>query len=307
MDLTTIGEAPTRPPRHRLRRRQVAALVAIAVCALMALWGTPSRASEAAFGAALRSGDVSSWEIEDQTGTRYGLEVAPGFSVNVTTYASSSSTVIWSDSRGRLYRTSVGGLQSLPDPDAPEGANLTDPSNDIYWSNGYQVDVGQTLEATARSAGVPAPSWGLGPASYLGLPLAVLEVGAVIALLASAQPRRRTKWGTFWMLGIPAGVGLTWWVLTDSPWSAATDALPAPEPRQRGPVPGVADRRGGGTMVLIAFALSLVVSLGLLVVRVLPGLGDRPAPAGEISWNVVWSSGSTGGLVESGSGGGTVG
>jgi hypothetical protein len=302
VDLTTIAEAPTRPPRHRLRRRQVAALIAIVVCTLMALWGTPSRASEASFGAALRSGDVSSWEVEDQTGARYGLEVAPGFSVNVTTYSSSSSTVIWSDSRGRLYRTFVGGLQSLPDPNAPDGANLTDPSSDIYWSNGYQVDVGETVAATARAAGVPVPTWALGPARYLGLPLAVLEIGAVIVLLASAQPRRRTKWGTFWMLGIPAGVGLTWWVLTDSPWSATTDALEAPEPRQRGPVPGIADRRGGGTMVLIAFALSLVVGLGLLAVRAVPVLGDRPDTGGEVTWHVVWSNGSTGTLMERGDG-----
>jgi hypothetical protein len=206
--------------------------------------------------------------------------------------------VIWSDTRGRLYRTFVGGLQSLPDPNAPDGANLTDPSTDIFWSNGYEVDLEKTIAATAHAAGVANPSWGLGPARYLGWPLVVLEIGGVIVLLASAQPRRRTKWGTFWMLGIPAGVGLTWWVLTDSPWSAATDALPAPAPRQRGPVPGVGDRRGGGTMVMLAFALSLVVGLGFLAVRALPGLGDRPGPGGEVAWHVVWSNGSTGGLVE---------
>jgi hypothetical protein len=298
VELTTIDEAPTRPPRHRLRRRQVAALLALATCVLLALWGTPSRASEPAFGAALRSGEVSSWEIEDRTGTRYGLEMAPGFSVNLTTYVSSASTVIWSDTRGRLYRTFVGGLQSLPDPNAPDGANLTDPSTDVSWSNGYQVDLARTIAATTHAAGVANPSWGLGPARSLGWPLVVLEVGGVIVLLGSAQPRRRTKWGTFWMLGIPAGVGLTWWVLTDSPWSAATDALPAPAARQRGPVPGVGDRRGGGTMFMLAFALSLVVALGVLAVRALPGLGDRSEPGGEVAWHVVWSNGSTGGLVE---------
>jgi hypothetical protein len=51
-------------------------------------------------------------------------------------------------------------------------------------------------------------------------------------------------------------------------------------------------------MFLLAFALSLVVALGVLAVRALPGLGDRPEPGVEVAWHVVWSNGSTGGLVE---------
>jgi hypothetical protein len=271
----------------------VAALLLIAVAVVLAIWGTPSTVSEAYLGEAVRGGGVTSWEL-DVPRSQYGLEVATGLSVT-TTSGRESSTVIWTDTRGRLHRTDVPVLLGQPDPNPPEGMELTDPAAGVFWSNGYEVDLGATIAATATAGGSPVPQYGLGAARFLGLPLAALALVGVLVLIFGPQPRRRTKWGTFWMLGIPAGVGLVWWVLTDSPWSAATDALPEPAPRQRGPVLGIVDRRGGGIMFLIAIALSIVIAFGWMVLRLLPGAADFSEPqAGTVTWHVVWSTGHTG-------------
>jgi hypothetical protein len=292
VDQTTIEDAPARPAWRSLRRQQVAALVLIAVAVVMAIWGTPTTTSEAYFGEAVADRGVTSWEL-DAPRSQYGLEVATGLSVT-TTSGRESGTVIWTDTLGRLHRTDVQVLLSQPDPKPPEGAELTDVAG-VFGSNGYQVDLGATIAATAMAGGTPVPQYGLGAARFLGFPLAALALVGLLVLIFGPQPRRRTKWGTFWMLGIPAGVGLVWWVLTDSPWSATTDALPEPAPRQRGPVLGIVERRGGGVMFLIAFALSFVVGFGWVVLRLFPGAADfgEPQP-GSVTWHVVWSTGHTG-------------
>jgi len=298
VDQTTIEEAPARPAWRSLRRRQVAALLLIAVAVVLAIWGTPSTTSEAYLGSAVADGGVTSWEI-DAPRSQYGLEVATGLSITTTT-SGDPVTVLWTDTRGRLHRTDVRGLLAQPDPTPPEGAELGDLTAGVV-SNGYQVDLGATIAATAAATSAttgndyPVPQYGVGAARFLGLPLAALAFVGFLVLVFGPQPRRRTKWGTFWMLGIPAGVGLVWWVLTDSPWSATTDALPEPAPRQRGPVLGIVDRRGGGVMFLIAIALSFVVGFGWLVLRLFPGAADfgEPQP-GSVTWHVVWSTGHTG-------------
>jgi hypothetical protein len=271
----------------------VAALLLVAVAVVMAIWGTPSTVSAAYLGQAVAGGDVTSWEI-DAPRSQYGLEVATGLSVT-TSSGREGATVIWTDNRGRLHRTDLRDLLRLPDPSAPEGAEITDPAAGVFWSDGYQVDLGATIAATVAAGGSPVLQEGLGAARFLGFPLAALALVGLVVLIFGPQPRRRTKWGTFWMLGIPAGVGLVWWVLTDSPWSATTDALPEPAPRQRGPVLGVVDRRGGGVMFFIAIALSVVVGFAWLILRLLPGAADylEPAP-GSVTWHVVWSTGHTG-------------
>jgi len=297
VDLTTIVESPARPAWRSLRRRQVGALLAIGVAAVMAAWGTPSPASEAALGHALAGGQVAAWEV-DALRSQYGLEVATGISVTVSSGAE-DSRILWTDNRGRLHRTDLPGVLGLPDPKAPDGTSLTDPAAGVFASDGYQVDLPATLAATAAAGGSPVPEQGIGAARFLGLPLSALALVGVLLVIFGPQPRRRTKWGTFWMLGIPAGVGLAWWVLTDSPWSATTDALPEPAPRQRGPVPGIVERRGGGVMFLIALALSLVIGFTWLVVRLVPGVADSHEPAqGSVTWHVVWNTGHTGTLEE---------
>ena len=297
MDLTTIDEAPSRPVWRRLRRLQVGALLVIVVAAVMAAWGTPTTTSEAYFGDALAHGRVSAWEV-DAPRSQYGLEVAAGITVTTSSVAQ-DGRILWTDDRGRLHRTDLSGVLGLPDPKAPDGTSLTDPAAGVFASDGYQVDLPATIAATAEAGGTAVPEQGIGAARFLGLPLAALGLAGVLVLFFGPQPRRRTKWGTFWMLGIPAGVGLAWWVLTDSPWSATTDALPEPAPRQRGPVPGIVERRGGGVMFLIALALSLVLGFAWMVVRLLPGVADHSEPAqGSVTWHVMWDTGHTGTLEE---------
>jgi len=293
VDLTTIDDAAPAPPAHRLRRRQVAGVVVVVLCALLALWGTPSRASEASFGQALRAGDVSGWQL-DSPQSEYGLQIQAGFTVSVGSSQSPRSTVLWGDSHGRLYRTSLDNLLRVADPSAPAGLDAGD-----LVASGGDVDPGATIDATARAAGVPVPSTPVGARAYACWPLVAVSLAAVVLLLLAPQPRRRTKWGTFWTLGVPAGIGLLWWILTDSPWSARTDAMPAPAPRQRGPLPGGVVRAGGGQMLLIAFALGMAVSFVLLVVHLVPILADRTEPpTGSVTWSVVWTSGSQGSLNE---------
>ena len=59
----------------RVRLRQVAALAVIAFAVLLALYGTPTAASPAEFGDALRHGNVNSMEINSST--RLGLDAVP--------------------------------------------------------------------------------------------------------------------------------------------------------------------------------------------------------------------------------------
>jgi hypothetical protein len=88
------------------------------------------------------------------------------------------------------------------------------------------------------------------------LGLAVFGV-LLVCLVVGPQPRRLTKWGTFWVLLAPAGLGAVWLLAREAPWDRNLQQLPEPPPRWRGDIGGGIRRHGGWT----GFALLLIVSL----------------------------------------------
>ena len=274
------------------RARRVAALAVVVLCGLLALWGTPAPASEAAFGAALRSGQVRAVSVAADR--RYGLELRLPLPVSVSFVGSvNAPSVVWASSSGRLYRTDVSTLAGLSDP-SQEG------STGQPGSMGSQVDVFRSIVATATGAGVLAPRVGwLGVYGWLGWPLAVLSLLALLLLVAGPQPRRVTKWGLFWILGLPAGIGLAWWVWRDSPWDPRMSALPAPAPRVRGVMTSGIDRADGVTSFLRVLVATFVLGVLWTLLGQVTVLGQRSRPVpGSVTWSVVWSSGSLGTLHE---------
>jgi hypothetical protein len=302
MDLTTI-DAAAPAPALRIRMRQIVALVVLALSVLLAVWGTPREASPTAFLAALRAGEVSGWEFAG--GNKYGAERSSALEINWGETQPGES-VVWADSVGRLYRTDLDTVLSQLDPATvtlePSSDPIPQPDQDVLGPLPDQqttVDVGRTIAANAP-AGSGLGVDGLGWAGKLGWPLSVVMLAAILLLVLGPQPRRQTKWAAFWYLLIPLGVGLAWLVVRDSPWSERMNALPEPPPRWRGQlVPGIS-RRGGGS----AFGISWIVSIVLAAVVFallwsVPGFGARPGPAaGSSTWKVVWTSGSTGTLVQ---------
>ena len=295
MDGATIEEAPA-GSAYRLRGRQVVALAVIGVCALLSLWGTPREASSAAFATALHEGQVTGWELD--TGHRYGVQGTAFLEVRLGESPPSTS-VVWADTSGRLYRTDLTTLLTLPDPGSDP---VLDPSVDPLageYGGGTTVDVGRTIAANTPQ-GHQLGVEGLGWAGKLNWPLGAVTIAGFFLLVMGTQPRRRTKWATFWYLLIPLGAGLAWVVARDAPWSEQMNDVPEPAPRQRGEIrPGLV-RTGGGRAFWFAWAASLVLAVGVFgLVSWVPGFGARPEPPqGSTTWNVVWPDGHTGSLVE---------
>ena len=287
------------PPRGRRRARvwQGVAVSLVLGTALMSVWGTPRHASEAAFGAALRAGDVTA--VVRDTGQNLGDEKSVGAALSMTNRTSSSSpSVVWTSGDGRIYRTSLATLAGLPSPS--ENGGIEDPSvvQPGFDASGNvvsdaKVDIPRSIEATARAAGAPAPDQtSLGWAGHLGDPLAALEVAALLLLVMGPQPRRFTKWGQFWLLGIPAGAGLLWWVLRDVPFDARMRAVPEPPPHASGVIGGDVVRRSGAVGFGWALVGSLVLSAVVAGVVQPRGWGTRTEPEpGSVTFQVVYDDG----------------
>lgn len=274
------------------RARQIAVLTVVVLSGLLALWGTPASASEAAFGAALRAGQVRAVSVAADS--RHGLELRLPLPASVSFVSSvNASSVVWASSSGRLYRTNVSTLAGLSDPSL-------DGSTAEPGSVGSHVDVYRSIVATATAAGVPVPTVGsLGLSGWLGWPLVLMWLTGVLLLVAGPQPRRVTKWGLFWVLGLPAGIGLVWWVLRDSPWDPRMTALAPPAPRVRGMLPSGIHRADGVTSFLRVLVVTFVLGVLWTLLGQVTVLGQRPQPApGSVTWSVVWSSGNHGTLNE---------
>jgi hypothetical protein len=88
------------------------------------------------------------------------------------------------------------------------------------------------------------------------LGLAVFAV-LLVCLLVGPQPRRLTKWGTFWVLLMPAGLGPAWLLAREAPWDRNLHQLPEPPARWLGDLGGGIRRHSGWT----GFALLLIVTV----------------------------------------------
>lgn len=239
--------------------------VLLVASALFALWGTPRPASQDAFAAALKAGDVVSVSLDGSQ--PFGLELG----ASGIRHESGPNLVLWESTNGQVHRTDLSAL-----------------SRGTPGSDGDAVDVGATIAATSRAAGHDRALFqsSLGPAQYATIPLVVLSLAALIWLVAGPQPRRVTKWGMFWLLGLPLGVGLAWWLARDAPFVERLHRAPAPAPRARGPMPYGVGRLGGGATFGIAIAVN--IGLGMLIAVVL-GLGGTTNGQSDptVPWTLV--------------------
>jgi hypothetical protein len=101
--------------------------------------------------------------------------------------------------------------------------------------------------------------------------MAACTVAAFLLLVLGGQPRRVTKWAMFWLLGIPVGGGIAWWLWRDAPFNPAMAAAAEPAPHQRGTSPSGVVRAGGGKVFLAAWAIAVGVAFFLVVVISLQG------------------------------------
>lgn len=295
--------SPPAPSRLHGGRLQVLALVVVLGAVLSSIWGTPRQASEAAFGAALSSGDVRA--VVRDLGAPIGTEVHFGVGAWFTSASHSSvSSILWTSSDGRIYRTELGTLTTLPPParsTAVDQESDLAPGLDEFGNiiEAPKVDVARSIEATADESGVAVPDRGsLGWSAHLGDPLGLLLLVACFALAMGPQPRRFTKWGQFWLLGLPAGAGLLWWILRDAPFDPRMRAAPEPAPRLHGAIDGGIERRSGARGFAWALLGSLVLSVVVAGIVQATIWGDRPEPQqGSVTFQVVYDDGQQGTLT----------
>jgi hypothetical protein len=95
--------------------------------------------------------------------------------------------------------------------------------------------------------------------------LAVVFMILLATLIMGGQPRRATKWASFWLLLLPLNAGMILTLIREAPWSRRARELPEPLPHKLQP----ADERttGGRAFLLVLLACALVQGLAALVAR----------------------------------------
>ena len=168
----------------------------------------------------------------------------------------------------------------------------TNPGNSyVCWDDGSwpmdqaQLSDGQrpvvnALEAAARRHGheitvsTDALALQSGAAAARGVG-ALLTLIAIVVLVTGPQPRRLTKWATFWVIVLlPLSAGAIWWLLREAPWSRRANAVPEPEPGAAGVMVGEHWRQGGGRAFLVCLLIAVLVDAVLAVL--LPGWSVTP-------------------------------
>ena len=268
--MTAIRETTGETGGTRTSRRAVVRVLCWALLvgsALFALWGTPRMTSQDDMATAVKAGDVRMVELDP---SRYNLEVDLP---NLNRTPEDATVVVWEDQSGRLHRTDLSRLAS--------GVPLADVGTTLDGT----VDLAATINATAKAAGVASPTYlDMGIARFATIPLALLTIAAFLLLVFGKQPRRVTKWGMFWLLGIPLGVGLGWWLWRDAPFDPRLAAAGEPAPRQRGMTPAGVSRAGGGTTFLVAWAAGIGVAVLVAIV-----VGLQSSSNGPSDPTVLWT------------------
>jgi hypothetical protein len=220
-------ERHRRPPPSWVRW----ALLVVAVgVALYGLWATPVPQPPKALLEDLRAGRADRVTLAcSDTSLTFRTGTSPTF----------GDQVCWSDGT-LLYRVSRGELRAAMR--SPAGSS--------------SIDLAATIRATAADAGDPRVAFTetAGPVDVDSpLPQGLYLLAVVIALgflISGPQPRRLTKWGVFWTLGIPGNVGVVWWLLREAPWDPRANALPEPADYRVRRMYDGRKRRGGGEMLL---------------------------------------------------------
>ncbi len=245
---TLLGQTVTVDVDDRRRAvGRVALWVLLVLSVLAAMWGTPRSASQDDFARAVKAGDVRALQTYDG---RYGLEwTALSIQVQFGT-TSSRPVVLWEDQRGMLHRTDLSWL-----------------GGGTPGSVGDTIDLLATIDATAQAAGVPVPTVdeGLGLAEHSAVPMGLLTLLFLGILVFGPQPRRVTKWGMLWVICIPLGLGMAWWLARDAPFSPAMNRVAQPVPGDKGMLPNGIRRTGGGVAFLGAWGISVLVGIAAAV------------------------------------------
>jgi hypothetical protein len=257
----------TRTSRRAVVR--VVCWVLLVGSALFALWGTPRSTSQDDMARAVKAGDVRMIETDP---ARYGLETDLP---NLTRMPENATVVVWEDQSGRLHRTDLSRLAiGIPSPDPGTSVDGT-------------VDLVATINATAQAAGVPGPTYlDMGIARFATVPLALVTIAAFLLLVFGRQPRRVTKWGMFWLLGIPLGVGLGWWLWRDAPFNPAMAGAAEPAPRQRGMTPAGCSRAGGGKTFFLGWAAAIGMAVVIAMLIGVQGSSNGPSDP-TAPWTMV--------------------
>jgi hypothetical protein len=90
----------------------------------------------------------------------------------------------------------------------------------------------------------------------------------LVVLLRGAQPRRATRWATFWLLLTPMNLGMLRTLVLEAPWSAAMRRWPEPPPHRLMPIDA---RMTGGAAFLIMLLSYIPVQLALAGLAALRG------------------------------------
>jgi hypothetical protein len=278
------GETTEVVPADRRRLVRIVLWVLLVASAAYALWGTPRPASQDAFARALKAGDV---RAVDTTPGGFGLEES-GLAIHATVSSTDGYTeVVWEDASGGLHRTQLVSdlvVDSWPGAEDPSTAPADDAA---LFPASTVVDIPRTIAATAIAADQPAPNAGLtGPAQWSAIPLPLLTLGFLALLIWGRQPRRVTKWGMFWLLWIPLGIGIGWWLARDAPFAPDMNAVAAPGPGEKGLRPNGVQRTGGGVAFFVAWGVSISVAIALaILIGLLGSAGGESSPV-EV-WQVV--------------------
>ena len=205
-----------------------------------------------------------------------GRDSGPGRSINIgDSTAEARRQVCWVNRSGLSY---VADLRELADE---WRIALGDQRPDLAATVTATVEAAAPGTVVSRSQG-----WTWGVHSFARSAGLIVLLGLVIALVRGPQPRRLTKWGTFWVLLIP-GLGAVWWLKGDAPWNRDLQRLPEPLPRWRGDVGGYVQRHGGLTGFAALVLCSLLIGYSADIAASLVGAEDHPGGM----WQVVPAGG----------------
>jgi len=252
-------------------------LAILVITGLLQFWLTPFSTDEGQFAYQLSHGQVASFTIlnpHPQSG--WGLQPLRGLHTYDSDFA-----VQWSDRFGMTREAGLSGVA---------GQN----------ADGSNVDTGQLADALVAAAPRPKPQVvpeGQRVTDHATWAFAVVMLAMLgFLVFGNYQPRRMTKWATFWTYVLPFNVGMIWAVSRDAPWDPPMARLPRPEPgdttytvptsllRPRSSTPLGVRRRGGWAM----FLLTSFILYGLVGAVLHDGVGNLlSGPSSKPGWHLV--------------------
>lgn len=89
----------------------------------------------------------------------------------------------------------------------------------------------------------------------------------LVVLLLGGQPRRATRWATFWLLLTPMNLGMLRTLVREAPWSGAMRAWPEPPPHRMMPIDARMTDGSAFVMMLLSYIPVQLALAGLASLR----------------------------------------